>query len=70
MLKGINASFSPQTSRVEAELAANALAGTANVADLAVSLGAESASLWILLGVATFNVVFGVWRPRLTRLKD
>ena len=54
----------------EAELARNVLAGTAQAADLAVSLGGESASLWVLLGVATFNVVFGVWRPRLTKLKD
>jgi hypothetical protein len=54
----------------EAALAASALAGQADVVELAVSLGAERASLWILLAVATANVVFGVWRPRLTRLPD
>ncbi|MFO1304322.1 MAG: hypothetical protein U1F54_11350 [Burkholderiales bacterium] len=54
----------------EAALAASALVGQASVADLALSLGAERASLWILLAVATANVVLGVWRPRLTRLPD
>ncbi len=54
----------------EAELAAKALAGQADAALLGVSLGAEQNSLWILLAVATFNVVFGIWRPRLTRLPD
>ena len=53
-----------------AALAASALAGEINVAELALTLGAERASLWILLAVATANVVFGVWRPRLTRLPD
>jgi hypothetical protein len=54
----------------EAALAASALAGQVNVADLALSLRAEQNSLWILLAVATANVVLGVWRPRLTRLPD
>jgi hypothetical protein len=48
----------------EAARAANALAGKAEIATLARSAGAEWWSLWILLGVATANVVLGVWRPR------
>ena len=54
----------------EAALAASALAGEADVAELGLRLSAERASLWILLAVATANVVLGVWRPRLTRLPD
>ena len=55
----------------EAELAAQALAGQADAAAaLGVSLGAEWVSLWVLLAVATANVVLGVWRPRLTSLPD
>jgi hypothetical protein len=58
----------------EAKLAARALAGGADAASLMASLGGETAaqrmSLWALFAVATFNVVFGVWRPRLTKLRD
>ncbi len=58
----------------EAENAAKVLAGGPDAAGLAAALGteigAQSASLWALFAVATFNVVFGVWRPRLTRLRD
>lgn len=54
----------------EAERSAAALAGKADPATLAASLSAERNTLWILLAVATFNVAFGVWRPRLTRLPD
>jgi hypothetical protein len=39
-------------------------------AKLATSFSAERNSLWVLLAVATANVVLGVWRPRLTRLPD
>ena len=53
----------------EAALAAKAVAGEANPADLAISLSAEWWSLWILLAVATANVVLGVWRPRFTWLR-
>ena len=49
----------------EAELSARALAGEVNIAALAGSLGAERGSLWVLLAVATANVVLGVWRPRI-----
>ncbi|MET0677380.1 MAG: hypothetical protein ABW175_16410 [Bradyrhizobium sp.] len=54
----------------EAELSAQVLAGGADATTLAASLGAEANSLWVLLAVATANVVFGIWRPRLTRLPD
>ena len=54
----------------EAELSAQALTGGAETAALAASIGAEMNSLWVLLAVATANVIFGIWRPRLTRLPD
>lgn len=54
----------------EAQRSAAALAGKAEVTKLAASLSAERNTLWILLAVATFNVAFGIWRPRLTRLPD
>lgn len=54
----------------EAERSAAALAGKADPTLLAASLGAERNTLVILIAVATFNVAFGIWRPRLTRLPD
>jgi uncharacterized membrane protein len=54
----------------EAELSARALAQEVDPATLGASLGAESNSLWIMLAIATANVVLGIWRPRLTRLPD
>jgi hypothetical protein len=54
----------------EAELSARALAGEVDAATLAGSLGAESGSLWVMLAVATANVVLGIWRPRFLRLSD
>lgn len=54
----------------EAERSAAALAGKADPANLAASLVAERNTLWILLAVAAFNVAFGIWRPRLTRIPD
>jgi len=54
----------------EAELSARALASEVDPATLAVSQGAEWKSLWVLLAVATANVILGIWRPRLTRLPD
>jgi hypothetical protein len=54
----------------EAELSARALAHEVDPATLAASLGAEWNSLWVMLAVATANVILGVWRPRLTRLPD
>lgn len=54
----------------EAEQSAKALAGQVDPATLAGSLGAETGSLWVMLAIATVNVVLGIWRPRLTRLPD
>jgi len=54
----------------EAELSARALAHEVDPATLAASLGAEWKSLWVMLALATANVILGVWRPRLTRLKE
>jgi hypothetical protein len=56
--------------RQEAERSAAALAGQVDPATLAASLTAERNTLWILLAVSVFNVAFGIWRPRLTRLRD
>ena len=52
----------------EAELSARALAHEADPTTLGVSLGAEWNSLWVMLALATVNVMLGIWRPRLTRL--
>jgi hypothetical protein len=54
----------------EAERSAAALDGKVDLTTLATSLSAERNTLWILLAVAAFNVAFGIWRPRLTRLPD
>jgi hypothetical protein len=54
----------------EAELSARALAHEADPAALAASLGAEWKSLWVMLAVATANVILGIWRPRLTRILE
>jgi len=54
----------------EAERSARALAGQIDPSTLARSLGAEWGTLWVLLAVATANVVLGIWRPRFTRLRD
>jgi hypothetical protein len=52
----------------EAELSARVLAGGADAAALASSPGAEVGSLWVMIAVATLNVVLGVWRPRFSSL--
>jgi hypothetical protein len=49
---------------------AKALAGQADPATLAGSLGSESGTLSVMLAIATLNVVLGIWRPRLSRLPD
>jgi uncharacterized membrane protein len=53
----------------EAELAARALAGEIETAVLGATRGPEWNSLWVMMGVATANVVLGVWRPRFARRK-
>jgi len=45
------------------------LAGQGTPEGLGSTLGSEEMSLWILCGVALFNVVVGVWRPRRRRRK-
>ncbi len=54
----------------EAEQSARALAGQVDPATLGASLSAERNTLWVLLAVATVNVILGVWRPRFTRLRN
>jgi hypothetical protein len=54
----------------EAELSARVLAHEVDPATLAASLGPEWKSLWVMLALATANVILGIWRPRLTRLPD
>ena len=49
---------------------AAALAGAVDPATLGEPGGAETGSLWVMLAVATVNVVLGVWRPRFSRLPD
>jgi hypothetical protein len=52
--------------KAEAERSAGALAHW-DAAAVPVMSGAEQGSLWVLMAVATANVVLGVWRPRLSR---
>jgi hypothetical protein len=54
--------------RQEAEQSAGALTGQVDPATLAASLGPERNTLWVLLFVATANVVLGIWRPRILRI--
>ena len=49
----------------EAERAAQVLASNGDAATVAVSPGGETGPLWVLLAVATANVVLGIWRPSL-----
>lgn len=52
----------------EAAMSAAALSGHLDPAVLAATIGPERNSLWVLLAVATANVVLGIWRPRILRL--
>ena len=54
----------------EAERSASALAGQLDPATLTGSYGGEETSVWVLLAVATANVVLGVRRPRFSRIAD
>lgn len=56
--------------QTEAEQSAGALAGHVDPAALAASIGSERAVLWVLLAVATTNVILGIWRPKLSRIPD
>ncbi len=53
----------------EAQRSASALSGQLDPAAITGSYGAEQVSMWVLLGVATANVVLGVWRPRFTQVR-
>lgn len=52
----------------EAEQSAKALTGQVDPATLATALTAEKGTLWVLLAVSVVNVIFGIWRPRLSSL--
>jgi hypothetical protein len=52
----------------EAKQSAGALAGQLDLGPITGSFGEQSA-LWVLLAVSTANVVLGIWRPRLTRIR-
>ena len=54
----------------EAGRSAQAIAGQIDPATLGVAPGAERNTLWVLLAVATANVVLGIWRPKLTLIRD
>lgn len=51
----------------EAKLVTAVLAGQAEQAQLGATVAAEQSSLWVLLVVATANVVLGIWRPKMRR---
>ena len=65
---GLQGIHGPMTS--EAEQSAAVLAGHADAGTLALSLGAERGTLWVLLALGTANVVLGIWRPKLSRIPD
>lgn len=50
-----------------AALSAQAATGGGDPAALAQALRTEWSCMWVMLALATANVVLGVWRPRLTR---
>jgi hypothetical protein len=54
----------------EVERSASAVASQLDPAEVTRTFGAERGTLWVLLAVATVNVVLGIWRPRLTRIPD
>jgi uncharacterized membrane protein len=54
----------------EAENSLKALAGQFDAKKLGTEISAETTTLWILLAISVANVILGVWRPRLLRLKN
>ena len=68
-LQGIQGPMRDEAERSAAALAAHADPATF-AASLGQSIGSERAALWVLLAVASANVVLGIWRPKLTRLPD
>lgn len=53
----------------EAKRSVSALAGRLDPATITGTFGAARGALWMLLVVSTANVVLGIWRPRLTRIR-
>ncbi len=51
----------------EAGRSARALASQIDPTTLVGTIGAERSTLWVMLVVATANVVLGIWRPRFTQ---
>lgn len=51
----------------QARLSAEALAGHLDPATLATTPQAHTAAMWMLMALATANVVLGIWRGRLVR---
>jgi hypothetical protein len=51
----------------EAALSARALAGELDTAALGTVMHSEWAAFWVVLLIATANVVLGVWRPKFSR---
>jgi hypothetical protein len=47
---------------------AAALAGHADPATVALAVGSERNTLWVLLAVALANIALGVWRPRMPQI--
>ena len=54
--------------RKEAALSAGVLAGDVDPALLGGDLGSKWGALWVVMVLATANVVLGVWRPRFSRV--
>jgi len=50
-----------------AALSAQAVTGGGDPAALAQALHTEWSGMWVMLALATANVVLGVWRPRFSR---
>lgn len=66
MFKGVLMSVQGPVQK-EAALSAQALAGELDPAVLGTVMHSEWAACWVVLLIATANVVLGVWRPRLSR---
>ena len=58
------------SARPEALRSASALAGQLDPASITGSYGGERGTIWLVLVIATVNIVLAIWRPRLTRIPD
>ena len=68
VFKGVLFSIQGPAQR-EAALSAGVLDGQMDPAVLGHSTSGEWGALWVIMVVATANVVLGVWRPRLSRVR-